>query len=298
MVKSLASKVGKIRETIGITFAVQWIFLRREIQVWRAWFIWTLPYEVINLAVGLASWVYYGRMFGTSNIPVLKPFGGDFLSYLIIGVALSSLLSYCLVGYYRSLRISIRSTIGFGGSMMSYLEFLALSQVSPATFLFAQLIWGFIQNLAFAAAYLVMGAIFFGLQLNPQANYALATLVMVLGMAATSSIGLISASTIGLFGTWHGNEPVQWTINLLANIGSGAYFPPDILPSWLLQICMLLPQTHVLTAVRLILLGNAETVTIVPNLKVLLFYCMIAFPSSIMLLRKSLDKIRKEGIII
>lgn len=291
------SLVVRIWRVVRRIVTTNWAFVRREIWVWRSWFVWALPYEAVNLAIGLASWVYFGRMFGVSQIPALQPYGGDFLSYLIVGVAFSSLLGYCLMGYYRSLRAAVLSTASFGGSKMSYLEYLSLSQVSPAMFLLTQIVWGFIQNIMFALAYLVAGVALFGLRLSPQADYGLAAIATLLGIVATSSIGLISASTIGLLGTWHGNEPIQWLVGLLASVGSGTYFPPEILPSWALSLSMLLPQTRALAIVRLALLGSATVETIVPHLEVLVLYCLLFIPA-ILLLGRSVERMRSRGVII
>ncbi|RJS82206.1 ABC transporter permease [Candidatus Bathyarchaeota archaeon] len=98
--------------------------------------------------------------------------------------------------------------------------------------------------------------------------------------------------------SWHGTEPIQWSINLLASLTAGVYFPPEILPKWLRAIGYYLPQTYALKAAILAILRGFSLNMLLPELITLLFFVIVLFPAGAIALKYSLKISKKKATLI
>ena len=268
------------------------IFFRRHMQLRYAWIEWFLPFEILNVLVGLATYYFVAAMFGSSS-PFLQAYGGNFTAYLILGMGLNGFLTLSLNGLYNVIADIYSSYFWSGGRKLTTIDYLTLANIPVSIWIFSELLWMYFQTGINLAAYLVGGTVFFGLPMDITANWTGAVIAMLLGILATTGVGLISASMVYLVDAWHGQEPIQWTINLLAGIVSGVYFPPEILPEWLKTISCYLPQTYTLRAARLAILQGYNIGLLLPDITVLAIFALL-FPTGIIIFKWSGEFAKKK----
>lgn len=274
-----------------------WIFIKRNLWVQYAWIEWVLPFEIINLLFGIASWAFFVKMFGQSAQP-LQPYGGDALSYVILGMIFYGLLTYTSHGMYGALLHLYTGTYWSGGYRLSWMEYIRLAGISPATYILAEYTLTYLRQILIYLIYLIVGFSLFGLRFSPEANYLGSLIALILGMVASLGIGMISASMIWLIGAWHGVDPLNWVINLLTSIVSGVYFPPSLLPNWLRVASYYLPHTYSIEAAKLALLSGYSNSQLMPYfLKIGLFGAII-ISIGFMLIRFSLKKGEEKGSLM
>lgn len=234
-----------------------WSLMARDAWIQYSWLRWTLPFEAANVVAGLATWVYFGKSLG-GTARFLQPYGGDFLSYLILGMMLNSVLQVVSSSAYQTLAGAYMGSWSSGGARLSMIEYLDMARIPVWVYVAAKLAWSVVQILLRVGIYLLAGLFLFGARLSPEADLLGAGLAFLLGTTACLGIGLISASNIVLLGAWHNVEPLQWSIGLLSGLAAGVYFPPDVLPDWLAKAGKLLPHTYTLRAVRMAMLPEAQ----------------------------------------
>ena len=106
-----------------------------------------------------------------------------------------------------------------------------------------------------ATVLLGVGVFFLGLHLNmARIEWGWAVLYFLLGMVILTSLGIILAG-IALVVARHGESIGEVTAGMLL-LFSGAYFPPDILPSVLKQVTLAMPITYWLEGMRRALNGG------------------------------------------
>lgn len=181
------------------------------------------------------------------------------------------------------------------GVRLSMAEYLAMAKIPLWTYLGARMFWGYAQQCIFFAAYFVAGAWWFGFDPHAGARYDLALLALVLGLAASAGIGLLSASKVWLMNAWHGTEPIHWLVLVLAPLVSGAYFPPSVLPGWLQVVSAWLPQTYALDALRRSVLGTPAGVG--SDLVILAGFAAVLLVAGALLFRLSLRVGRQRAAL-
>jgi len=274
-----------------------WVFFKNDLQVRYAWIEWVLPFQIVNLLIGVATWLFFGRTVGGQANLIEQQFNSNFISYLILGMAFNGLLGYSLDAYYGAYRRGLHGSIGIYGQSIGMLDYITLSGTPITAWMGGWIAWGYVENCVHVVIYLAIGHLF-GLILPQSANYTGAILILFLGIIATSGLGLISASMIWIVGAWRGDEPIRWAIGLLVSLTSGVYFPPEVIEnSWLETVAYLLPQTHALKAARLALLRSYSLDMLMPQITLLILYAVVLILIGGMMFRYSLSLSRKKVLI-
>lgn len=270
-------------------------FMRQNIQARYFWIQWSLPFRIANLAVGVAIWFFFGSIFRGSNI--LDAYGGDFMSYLILGLAVNAVLSHSLNGYYNAVSSAYTGAIESGGSRITMMDYIMLARIPVTTYIIAQVADGYLESFADLIAYLVIGLCFFKVQIKFTSNLPIALLALVLGIIGTSGLGLISASMFWLINARASNEPIRWVLNLLTSILAGVYFPPSLLPSNIQLLSYCLPQTFTLILVRRALLTTSPWEDLAPYIGVLILFSVVLCYIGLRMFRYSLEVGKKKATI-
>ena len=273
-----------------------WRLYKWEMWARYAWLEWVLPFEVIDLLFGLATWVYFGKALGSES-PFLRPYGGDFLAYLILGMSFNAFLSYSLGGIYDIVSVLYTGSWSAFGVRMSMAEYISIARIPLSIWIVSRMSWGYFVSFLRLIVYVGAGVLLFGMRLNPSANYGLGVLALLLGICSAIGLGMISASMIWLVGAWHGNEPIRWFVRLLVNLASGVYFPPEVLPGWIRGVAELLPQTHSLRAARLAILRGASFGELGWEFLVLSLMALLLLCGGGFLFRYSQELARRRGAL-
>lgn len=228
--------------------------------------------------------------------PLFQQHGGVAL-FIILGLSVNQLLTHSLIAYRLALMRMLRGRIGFFAQSLSMIDHMMIHGIPITAGILGFVLDGYLEQTIILTLYLAIGYLM-GLRFVPNADYILAFISIVLGILATSGIGLISASTTILLKSWKGKEPIQWFLALLSNLLSGVYFPVEALPINLRNLAYLLPQTYVLKLVReSLLLSTRDYYMIDFSIMVLATYSIISLSVGILSLELALSKLRKEPLI-
>ena len=245
----------------------QWTFSRT---LHRDWYLASLPFEVANLLLGLATWYYYGVALGRGQAPGLGGYGGSFAAYLLVGVAANSLLSYALASFVRATVAAFIWTMQSGAARLSLIDYFAMLGIPLRRWLVAKVIVDMLEPLLYAAAYVASGVLLLGIDLPANANVAGALAALALGVVALVGVSMIGAGFLLAVRIPYSRDPITWLVGLLAGVAAGVYFPPEVLPEPLRAASQLLPQTYTLRAMRACLLAGKSLGELGPDLVTLI----------------------------
>ena len=258
--------------------------------------IWGWTFFAINFLMSTIGMLFNSLIFfimaeyvGPSASPMLAQYGGDYASYIILGIVFNTFLSVSLNSYYQAY------AQGYWGSGF---EIYATSPIGVSAFILGSVLFDYFISSIQIAMYMAIGIFAFNIDLA-SANYLTAITVLLLSTAAVSGIGLIAASTFTLLNCKQWGNPVTWIVSLLVGLLSGVYFPPEILPTFVQNLSMSLPQTYAYEAARLAMLAGADlTHPIVQrNVKVIILQMLALLPIGIILYKMSLRKAEKDGAL-
>ncbi|MFH1278796.1 MAG: ABC transporter permease [Candidatus Eisenbacteria bacterium] len=217
-------------------------FLHKDLQVATSYRLAFLL-QVFGIGFTLTLFYFLSRLIDTTMNPHLESYGGDYFSFVLIGVAVSNYLSTGLNSFSNRIRDE---------QVLGTLEAVLATPTRFSTYLLSSSLWSFLWASFQIVIYLLLGLLFFGLELrNP--NYGAALLFLALTVVAFSSLGVLAASFILVLK--RGN-PVNWLFTSLSRLLGGVYYPVAILPGWLQKAACVIPLTYSLEGMRMALLSG------------------------------------------
>ena len=257
-----------------------WAFLLRD---WRQETSYRVSFalSVFSALFGIVTFYFMGKMIGQDTVAALKPYGGDYFAFALIGIAFQSYLQTAL----RSFSGQIRDAQVLGTLEVQLVTTTPASQVILFSSLFSFL-WTSLR----VVIYLLLGLLF-GLQLYASAT-PLALLILVLTVIAFASLGLISASFILAFKR---GDPLIWVFGGASALLGGLYYPVSVLPDWLRAFSNLLPITWALEAMRRALLTGASFGELRTELLVLTLFAVIGVPLGLWIFSRALRHAMIQG---
>lgn len=238
-----------------------------------------------RIAISLLMFYFIGMTFGGVISPHLKQYGGDYFSYALIGMAVSSFVSVGL----NTIASEVRSA-----QMQGTLEALLGTPTSIYYILVGNSLWSFIEALLGTLVMLIFGILVLNLPVT-LSNSLAALLVLLLTFISFLSIGILSASFIMIFK--QGN-PIGMIFGTSSYFLGGVIFPVEVLPSSLQYLSVFLPITHAVKALRNLLLAQMDFYSIIPLLINLLIFIAILSPLSILFFRYSINRARLNGSLV
>ena len=268
------------------------LFLVYNVKTWTRFRI-SFFMELISVVTDAAIFLFIGsRLIGERGI--VKMYGGDFASFVIVGIALARLLSDTVSGPYRSLSRAYWS---------SRLEPVLISPCPLTYMMIADMIWDYAITGIYMVLYLALGTAF-GVHLNVSAGtLPMLTLALALSVLGVFGIGLMSASLFNLINAKSG-EPLSWLIGTLQGLVCGIYCPVVVLPAWLRRVSVLLPQTYAVDLIRRLVLpsyrGPAPLIGVhasptTLDAIMLVAYAAVLLPLGWAMLAFALRKARSDG---
>jgi ABC-2 type transport system permease protein len=233
----------------------------------------------------IAIFYFLSQLFGSAVAPQLEAYGGDYFSFVLIGLAFTGFLGLSLSSFAASIR---------EGQVMGTLEIMLLSPTRLSTILLSSSLWAYLLTTLRVVAYLLVGALVFGASLS-QANAGTALVVMLLSIASFSGIGILSAALVLLVKK---GDPVAWLLGGASSLLAGVYYPVSVLPDWLEPLSRVLPLTYALDAMRLSTLQGYSIYELRFDILVLLGFTVVLTPMSFLVFRKALKRAKMEGSLI
>jgi ABC-2 type transport system permease protein len=240
--------------------------------------------SLISLLASVASFYFLARLVGTEQqSPLLRPYGGNYLAFLVVGVVFQNFISLSLGSFSKSISDEQK---------MGTLELLLMSKTPLYKILLGSALWAFLWTAISCATMLGVAALVFGVQLD--VNIPLALLILVLAVTSSAGIGMVSAGVIMV--TKQG-EPIGWLLNLLTGLLSGVYYPVQVFPPLLEKVSLLLPTTHALVALRQAVIAGASLAQVRGEIILLVLFSCVAIPLGAATFRHGFDRARREGTL-
>ena len=239
-------------------------------------------FEIANVLASCMIFFFISKIFGDNNNPYLKPYGGNYFSFVILGIAFSNYL--------------ITAMSSFSGTIVSKqqtgtLEAILATPTHLFTVIIGGSIWSFLHATFRVLLYLILGALFFDLNLS-QSDPVSVLLILVLTVIAFSGLGAISSGFVLIFKK---ASPITVAFRGFSRILGGVFFPIAILPLWLQKIAHFLPITYSLDAMRLAILKGVSVEALLPQIAMLSLFCVISVPLGIISLNLAVKKTKKDG---
>lgn len=238
--------------------------------------------QFIGIFLSTILFYFVSKLVGNAASPYLKPYGGDYFAFVLIGIAFSS---------YLSIALSSFSTAIQGAQISGTLEALLVTQTSVTTIILSSSLYSFLLTSLRVVLYLLLGAFVFGVKMDA-AGIPIAFLLLVLTMVAFSSLGIISASFIMVLKR---GDPFMWIFTNASWFLGGVYYPIDVLPSWLKKFSYFLPITYAMDGMRLALLKGYSLFQLKYHILALLLFCVIMLPLSVAIFIFAVKKTKKDG---
>lgn len=211
-------------------------------------------------------------------------FQSDYFSFVLIGVAATGFLQTGLSGFADRLRT---------GMMEGSLEMTFSCPVRPIWILVLPSIWAFFFEALKAMIVVAMGVAVFGANLS-HANFWWCAVVVLFTITSYSVFGLLSASIIMVLKR---GDPINAAFTAASSLIAGAYFPIELLPSWLGGAAKILPMTYAYDGLRKTLLAGDGLQEIGQDLAVLAGFSLIGLPLAITAVQYALGKAKREGTL-
>jgi ABC-2 type transport system permease protein len=241
--------------------------------------------QFASIFFSVALFYFLSLLFGTAFIPQLEQYGGDYFSFVLIGIAFSGYMGLSLSSYAESIR---------EGQLMGTLEIILLSPTRLSTILLSSSLYPYLFTTIRVAVYLIVGVLVFGASLS-QANFITAIVVLILSIASFSSIGILSAALVLIVKK---GDPVAWALGSVSSLLAGVYYPITVLPDWLEPISRLLPLTYALDAMRMAMLKGSTLYDVRLDMLALIGFTLVLTPLAFLFFKKALKRAKIEGSLI
>lgn len=242
--------------------------------------------SVIQSFVSTGMWFFVSLFLKDYATASLASYGGDFVSYMIIGVVFFSNVSAILTLPFNSLNAAYWD---------KRLEVYNSSAYGIWAFITGRFIWTFFYQLIIQAGVLTVAVLFAGVKLNPNLPVFPLVIYYLCFVFTCFGFGLIGASNFFNLEVKQGREPFTWLVEVLARIFSGVYYPLAILPVGIQFISRIIPHTYALEGLRLIMMEGRglENAVVRNNMIVILCFAVGSMSLGIFALNKALKKAHK-----
>lgn len=217
-----------------------WAFFKRD-AITAVSYRTSFAVQLLGNLLVLGVFYFIGKTIGDARIPALEPYGGSYLAFLLIGIALTDCVGVSLTTFAKQIR---------EGQLTGSLEATLMSPISLAVILIYSSLWAYFFSGIRFVLYVVLGALLYGVQMG-QANISSALVVFLLTVLCFAGIGMLWASVVMLIKR---GESIMTVVGYLVILVSGVLFPSGVLPVWLQRVAGIVPLTHALDGMRFALL--------------------------------------------
>lgn len=236
--------------------------------------------QFFSMAFNLLYLVVFGSMFNASP-DVLNPYGGDFISYVVVGSIGWGFLWLIMSATASSIRQEM---------MMGTLESILLTPTKLHTMILGYSMFGLTFGLMSIVMLIVVGFTFFGVVVFTSATIW-TLIIFVVSAIMMIGVGMIFAGLT----IWQKN--IGQTAPLLQNVTMffcGVYFPIAVLPSYLQPVSKAIPFYYAIEGLRKSLL-NPSTLEMTQYLIILIGSTIVILTIGLFTLNQGVQKAKKDG---
>ena len=253
------------------------VFFLRDLAIDMSYKV-SIAIEIVDVLIGAAGFFYLSRVIGDRH-----PAGYDAFGFILVGVAGNSAMTTALACFAQAVKADQNA---------GTLKPLLVSPLPPGAMVALSATYPLIRSATSAVAYLVAGALLFGLTGRVNVMASLVLLAMALG--AFAAIGFLSAAFTLVVKR---GDPLLWLFGVVSWLLGGVFFPVETLPAFLQQVARLLPITYALDGLRATLLGGAGLAAVRPQLIVLGTMTAIGLPLSAALVSAATSYGKRAGTL-
>jgi len=221
--------------------------------------------EVLHLFLSIIPYYFLARFIGPAVSGSLQQYGGDYFSFVLVGILLQEYLAMPVTLFARQIRES---------QLNGTLESLLSTQTSLSTVILLSAVYPFLWATINVIMYVVLGITVFGVHFG-QANWIAAALILVCALLAFCGIGILSASFILVFKR---GDPLTIGISATSWVFAGVLYPVSSLPSALRVVSAVLPIRYAIDGMRAAVLQSASLQQLWPSLGPLLLFAAVTLP--------------------
>ena len=263
------------------------MFPKLYIFLWKDWvqarsYKASFIFQNVAILFPLVTLLFLDRVFENVSPSAIQPYGGDYVAFALIGVVVTTYSATALRAFSMGLRTA---------QMTGNLEALLMTRASIPTVLFGWSLYPFLRATISSMVFLAAGFLLLDLELA-RANIPGATLIFILTVLVTASLGIIAASFVLVFKQ---GDPFTGIIVVAAGLLSGTMYPITVLPDWLQVISKALPQTHSIEGMRQAVLQGASMGELRTELAVLTVFAALLFPLALTVFRHAMHRAKVEG---
>lgn len=240
--------------------------------------------EILQTLVPLLSFYFVSKLVPVDSAGSLSRYGGRYFPFVLVGLALSQYLNHALASFATSIRRA---------QMAGCLEAMLGSRTSPAVIILLSPLYSFLFKTVHVFLSFVIGGLALGVNFS-ECNYPAAATTLLLSVLAFSSLGVLSAASIVVLKK---GDPIEWLLTAALALVSGAYFPVEVLPSWLQALSAWSPLTHALTAMRAAIFRGATVASLAAPLGVLALTTAVLFPLGVWGFSRAVERGRRDGTL-
>lgn len=227
---------------------------------------------------------FISKLIGENASVHLQKYGGNYFSFVLIGIAFSGYLTASLHSFATNIRRE---------QMMGTLEAMLTSPTKLWVIIVSSSLWNFIFASISVVVYLSLGY-FLGVDFS-SANILGAFIILILTILTFSSIGIIASSFIMIFK--RGN-PIAALVSLASSVLGGVFFPITMFSESVRVFSHLIPITYSLRALRLALLQGYSISYFYSDIFILILFVIILFPLGLLSFNFAVKKAKIDGSLI
>ncbi len=261
-----------------------WAFFKRDAVIAMSYRT-SFATQLASNALLLGIFYFIGKLIDVSANPALKPYGGNYLAFMLIGVALTDCVGVSLTTFASQVR---------EGQLTGTLEATLMSPIRLPTILIYSSLWAYFFSAFRFVFYIVLGAVFYKVDVE-NANLVSAVTIFVLTVLCFAGIGIAWAAVVMVIKR---GQAVLNSVGIVVILVSGVLFPVDLLPKWLERASTLVPLTHALDGMRHAILNGDGLVALSSTILVLTAFAVVLLTVGIGAFNHAVVLAKRNGSLV
>lgn len=251
----------------------------RDYQIVNSYYrVWI--FEILIGSLSLVTYYFISKTFAGAKVSGLQG-APSYFDYAVVGVAITTVIAVACASLGNQVREE---------QLIGTLEALVVHPVTGAEVALGLAGYHFLFSMGRAAFYLALAALFLGADFS-QASWPGTAVSLLVTAVALTSLGVLLGAAVVLFKRVEALGAVAaFGLGLLG----GAFFPIEVLPSWLEAIAKVVPTRLAFDAVRAALYRGEGWIE--PTLGLLAF-AVVLMPIALWVFGRALATSRRRGSI-